>query len=91
MKRYFVNISCCAWVLLLAGTFAACKKMDDYKKFAAGGEISYPSTFDSLRVISGNYRVMIKGLLTGDPKVTKYKVFWTLILATPDDKRASLR
>jgi uncharacterized protein YkwD len=22
---------------------------------------------------------------------SKYKVFWTLILATPDDKRASLR
>lgn len=80
MKRCFVNIhfniQYCVWGLLLAGTFAACKKMDDYKKFAAGGEISYPSTFDSLRVISGNYRVMIKGLLTGDPKVTKYKVFW---------------
>jgi hypothetical protein len=76
MKRYFANIQCCIWGLLLVSAFAACKKMDDYKKFAAGGEISYPSTLDSLKVISGNARVMITGLLIGDPKVTKYRVFW---------------
>jgi len=54
----------------------SCKKMDEYKKFADGGEIVYPSTFDSMKVISGKNRVMITGLLKGDPKVTKYRVFW---------------
>jgi hypothetical protein len=73
MKQYIVNISMTTLFLLV---IASCKKMDDYKKFAEGGEVSYPSTFDSLKVISGNGRVMITGTLAGDPKVTKYRVFW---------------
>src|SRR5438105_584146 len=76
MKQYFVFIQLSLLTLLLAGVVVSCKKMDDYKKFAAGGEIIYPAPFDSLKVIPGNGRVMITGLLTGDPNVTKYKVFW---------------
>ncbi|NII27041.1 DUF5013 domain-containing protein [Pseudoflavitalea sp. X16] len=76
MKRYIINIPFCTLAVLTLLVFAACKKMDDYKKFAEGGEVIYPSTFDSLKVISGNGRVMITGLLAGDPKVTKYRVFW---------------
>jgi hypothetical protein len=76
MKQYISYIRYGCWMLLLTSVFAACKKMDDYKKFAEGGEIPYPSTFDSLKVISGNKRVMLTGLLAGDPKVVKYRVFW---------------
>ncbi len=46
------------------------------KKFAEGGEIIYPATFDSLKVNTGNGRVMITGLLAGDPNVTRYRVFY---------------
>jgi hypothetical protein len=67
MKQFWIGI------LLLA---IACKKMDDYKKWGESGEIRYPATFDSLKVISGNQRVMITGLLTSDPSVTKFRVFW---------------
>lgn len=76
MKQYSVSIQMGLLALLLAGVVASCRKMDDYKKYAEGGEIIYPATFDSLKVIAGNSRVMITGLLTGDPNVTKYRVFW---------------
>ncbi|WP_165760109.1 DUF4998 domain-containing protein [Niastella populi] len=76
MKLNNVSIRMGLWALLLAGVAASCKKMDDYKKFADGGEITYPATFDSLKVIPGNGRVMITGLLRGDPNVTKYRVYW---------------
>ena len=76
MKRYIINIHFCTLAALTLLVIASCKKMDDYKKFADGGEVIYPSTFDSLKVISGNGRVMITGLLMGDPKVAKYRVFW---------------
>jgi len=76
MKQYFTGIRLSLLALLLTGIVASCKKMDDYKKYGEGGEIIYPATFDSLKVIPGNGRVMITGLLTGDPGVTKYRVFW---------------
>jgi hypothetical protein len=76
MKQYSVGIQTALLVLLLANVVASCKKMDDFKKYAEGGEIIYPATFDSLKVIAGNGRAMITGLLTGDPNVVKYRVFW---------------
>jgi hypothetical protein len=76
MKQYRVSKRIGLLALLLAGVVASCKKMDDYKKFADGGEITYPATFDSLKVIPGNGRVMITGLLNGDPNVTSYRVYW---------------
>ncbi len=76
MKQYFVNIYLCLLIGLLGVGAVSCKKMDDYKEFAGGGEIVYPATFDSLKVIPGNGRVMITGLLSGDPNVSKYRVFW---------------
>ncbi|WP_205511053.1 DUF4998 domain-containing protein [Longitalea arenae] len=76
MKQYFVSIQLVLLIGWLGGTVISCKKMDDYKKFGEGGEIVYPATFDSLKVIPGNGRVMITGLLAGDPNVTRYKIFW---------------
>lgn len=76
MKQYRVSIQMGLLALLLAGVVASCRKMDDFKKYAEGGEIIYPATFDSLKVIAGNGRAMITGLLTGDPNVTKYRIFW---------------
>ena len=64
---------CLAGVLLL---LASCSKMNAYKKFETGGEIRYPATFDSLKVLSGKNRVMITGLLSGDPNVVKFRIFW---------------
>ena len=55
-------------MLLLAGTYMACTKSDDYKKFTAKGEISYTGKLDSVKIMSGNNRVYIRGLFLSDPK-----------------------
>lgn len=66
------------FVLCLAGAavLSSCRKMDDYKKFVAGGEISYTGKVDSVKVMSGRNRVLVKGLFLADPKVTSLKIFW---------------
>ncbi len=55
---------------------ASCAKMDDYKKFAEGGEISYTGKIDSVQVFSGDERVFIQGLFRSDPKVTGCIIYW---------------
>jgi hypothetical protein len=76
MKQYIISIRIVMLIAVLGGVVVSCKKMDDYKKFAEGGEIIYPATFDSLKVIPGNNRVMITGFLAGIPNVVKYRVYW---------------
>ena len=76
MKRYIISIRIVLLIAVLGGVVVSCKKMDDYKKFAEGGEIVYPATFDSLKVIPGNGRAMITGLLSGIPNVVKFRVYW---------------
>lgn len=62
--------------LVVIGTIFACRKADDYKKYITGGEISYPGKLDSVNVMSGDNRVLLKGLFLADPKVVLCKVFW---------------
>jgi hypothetical protein len=76
MKQYIISIRMVLLIAVLGSVVVSCKKMDDYKKFAEGGEIVYPATFDSLKVIPGNNRVMITGFLAGIPNVVKYRVYW---------------
>lgn len=54
----------------------SCTKEDDYKKYTAGGEITYPARIDSVIVQSGNKRVRLRLALGSDPSITKVKVFW---------------
>jgi len=61
---------------LLLATIASCTKMDVYKDFTNGGEISYTGKLDSVKILSGRYRVLLKGLFIADPKVTKCVVYW---------------
>ncbi|MEO6524370.1 MAG: DUF4998 domain-containing protein [Mucilaginibacter sp.] len=62
--------------LLLAGMMYSCSKMDAYKKFTTGGEISYTGKVDSVKIYSGRSRVVVKGLFLADPKITKCIIFW---------------
>ena len=62
-----------AVVLLING----CSKFDAYKdKYLQTGSISYPGIIDSVTVLSGKNRVMLKGRIVADPKLVKYRVFW---------------
>ncbi|AEV97843.1 hypothetical protein Niako_1472 [Niastella koreensis GR20-10] len=76
MKQYIISIRIVLLIVVLGGVVVSCKKMDDYKKYADGGEIIYPATFDSLKVIPGNGRAMITGLLSGIPNIVKFRVYW---------------
>ncbi|WP_442794565.1 DUF4998 domain-containing protein [Pelobium manganitolerans] len=62
--------------IALATSLASCSKMDDYKKYVEGGEISYTGKLDSVKVFSGENRVYLKGLFIADPKVKICKVYW---------------
>lgn len=62
--------------ILFCSILASCAKMDDYKKFTEGGEISYTGKLDSVRINSGKYRVVLNGLFLADPKVKKCVVYW---------------
>lgn len=54
-----------------------CSKFDAYKdKYLQDGSISYPGIIDSVTVLSGKNRVILKGLIVADPKLVKYRVFW---------------
>lgn len=66
------------YICLLTGLLAACSKSDDYKeKFISnGGEIIYVGKVDSLRIKSGNRRVLVNALISPDPKVTFCRIYW---------------
>jgi len=68
---FFAMVLACVTLLLIS-----CMKEDDYKKFTKGGEISYTGKLDSIKIFSGNKRVVIQGLLIADPKVSKCVVYW---------------
>lgn len=62
-----------AFVLLV---IASCSKMDDYLKYTGGKEMVYTGKVDSVKARSGRERVVITGLLTSDPNITRVKIFY---------------
>jgi len=72
-----VNINSVLFLLvMLAAGIASCTKMDDFKKYVEGGEISYTGRVDSLKIRSGKNRVLVQGLFISDRKITKCKIYW---------------
>lgn len=76
LKHLGRNISGLILPLLLLVFISSCSKMDEYKKYIEGGEISYTGKVDSVRIFSGKDRVLVKGLLKSDPKVKKTVIYW---------------
>lgn len=72
----FERLHWLALLLIVTSLLSSCTKMDDYKKFAEGGEISYTGKLDSIKIMSGSSRVLLTGLFLSDPKITKCKVYW---------------
>ena len=48
---------------------------DAYKEYLKLGEIYYPGRIDSLSIIPGNQRAVLRFQMTTDPKVKSFKVF----------------
>jgi hypothetical protein len=49
---------------------------DAYKKYLAGGEITYPGAADSVIVRAGYKRIQLSVILGNDPLVKKIRIFW---------------
>ncbi|MBB6236379.1 hypothetical protein HDC90_000990 [Pedobacter sp. AK013] len=75
-SKKYKKLTVFALLILVAGIYSACTKQDDFKKFVAGGEISYTGKLDSVKMYSGDSRVVLKGLFLADPKVVSCKIFW---------------
>lgn len=76
MKKIF-NIRPILFLLMIGiAAITSCTKMDDFKKYVEGGEISYTGRVDSLKIRSGRNRVLVQGLFISDRKVTKCKIYW---------------
>jgi hypothetical protein len=72
-KVNFIYVILACWVL---GGMSACTKMDDYKKYTNGKEISYTGKIDSLKLHSGNNRLVLSWYLVADPKITGITIYW---------------
>lgn len=67
--------------LFLLGVFVigfnACSvEADDFKKYTEGGEISYTGKLDSVEIFSGKNRIKLNALLSTDPQVSSFRVYW---------------
>jgi hypothetical protein len=78
MKKKFkkINMRFLLVAVLVTSTLFSCSKWDEYEKYNAGGEIVYAGKLDSLKVLSGKYRLRLTGRLNADPKISMVKVFW---------------
>ncbi|RZM24484.1 MAG: DUF4998 domain-containing protein, partial [Pedobacter sp.] len=56
---------------------ASCSKMNDMQKeFVGDGEILYTSRPDSLKANSGMNKIELSWIITSDPKIAGYKIYW---------------
>ena len=63
-------------LLLALSALVSCTDWDDFKKYQAGGEIIYPGRGDTVLVASGRNRTQLLWVLSADPRVTAYKLYW---------------
>jgi hypothetical protein len=71
--KYFALLCLIAVIAILS---SCTKSGDAYKKYMAGGEITYPGRLDTVLVHSGYNRVQLSATLGNDPLVTKMRVFY---------------
>ncbi|MBO9616995.1 MAG: hypothetical protein J7619_30190 [Dyadobacter sp.] len=63
-------------LLLIVCALVSCTDWDDFKKYQAGGEIVYPGRGDTMLIASGRNRTQLLWVLSADPRVTAYKLYW---------------
>lgn len=77
-------------LLLTLCALVSCTDWDDFKKYQAGGEIVYPGRGDTVLIAPGRNRTQLLWVLSADPRVTAYKLYWnnkadSLEAAVPSD------
>ena len=77
MKKYRIAKFLFAFIIVVSiAATQSCTDENEYLKYAENGEILYTGKMDSVKVFSGRNRVLIEGNLSGDPKITSYKIYW---------------
>ena len=66
----------CLFTVAAGLCLVSCTKEDDFKKFIADGEITFPARVDSVIVRPGNKRVQLRLALGSDPSITRVKAYW---------------
>lgn len=74
MKYFNKIITVC--FLVITTVFWSCSETETYKSFVKDGEISYTGKMDSLKILPGKNRVLLKGLIISDPKVSEVRAYW---------------
>lgn len=64
------------FVLTLISTFMSCAKWDEFKEYIKDGEIVYVGKLDSVKVFSGNERILVQAQVKPDPKIKKALIKW---------------
>lgn len=67
------GITGCLFFLI---TLTACTEWDDFRKYQVGGEIVYPGRGDTVLVASGRNRTQLLWVLSADPSVAKFRLYW---------------
>jgi len=78
MKNIFKYIKLLL-IMIVIGAFgwSCSESMNDYEQYIRDQkETTYAGKLDSMVVWPGDGRVMVSGLLKGDPNITKVKIFW---------------
>ncbi len=55
---------------------ASCSKWDEFKEYTDKGGITYVGKLDSVKILSGNERIKVRGLIKPDPKINEVRIFW---------------
>lgn len=72
MKIKYGITGCLFFLIMLT----ACTEWDDFRKYQVGGEIVYPGRGDTVLVASGRNRTQLLWVLSADPSVTKFRLYW---------------
>ncbi len=72
MSKYILLLILTAIIIV-----ASCDDMNDpHKEYLREGEIVYIGKLDSVKVLPGNKRVKLIGLLNADPKISYCRIYW---------------
>ncbi|WP_167598039.1 DUF4998 domain-containing protein [Leeuwenhoekiella sp. ZYFB001] len=71
--NYLYNICFFFGTLLI---LSSCAEEDEFLKYVGEGERIYSGKMDSVMAFSGDNRILLRGLLSPDPKLSSYTVFW---------------
>ena len=63
-------------IVFILAIVTGCTEWDDFTKYQVGGEIIYPGRGDTVIAFAGRDRAQLAWVLSSDPRVTKYKLYW---------------